>query len=65
MTVRNTKRVIGQNKKLLIVISILQALGIPLCALVFMLELLFETFAKEYDAYSPIFSGLYLSSASV
>lgn len=60
MTVRNTKRVIGQNKKLLIVISILQALGIPLCALVLMLELLFETFAKEYDAYSPIFSGLYL-----
>ncbi len=58
MTVRNTKRVIGQNKKLLIVISILEALGIPLCALVFMLELLLETAAEKYDAYTPIISGL-------
>ncbi len=51
MPVRNLKRTVKENKKLMIVISILQALGIPMCVLMIILELYVRAIAERDDVY--------------
>lgn len=63
LPMRNMRRVVGQNKKLMIVICILQALGIPLIAGVLMLEMLRSSLMT--DALSENYAILVTMLASI
>lgn len=54
MSMRNMRRVVGHNKKLMIIICILQALGIPLIAGVLMLEMIRSSMIVDTEEINSI-----------